>query len=544
MENQRLFLYIALGLILFLLVNAWEHDHQAPPQQAVAHSIPSAPAAVTAPAVVPAPANPPASGAAATAAAPAPSVEVVTDLLDARLSVRGGDLHALVLRRYKKKAGGKEPYQLLRSRHRPLFFTESGLIGGHDLPTHEARYTTPQTRYQLAPGAKSLSVPFYWSGPNGLKVVKTFTFHRGSYVIDVSYRVTNGGSAPQSVYAYAQFLRTPPPKPGRLHSTPIYLGGAVYTPSGKYKKVDFSDMAEHNLDLHATSGWAAMAQRYFVSAWIPPAGTPVTFYSEHLPDDRYVLGFKTAQPLTLAPGATGTLSARLFGGPKRPTLLDKVAPGLGLTVDYGWLTVLAVPLYWVLAHIEHWVGNWGVAIILLTVAIKLAFFPLSAASYRSMARMRRMQPRMDALRQRHGDDRQRMQQAMVELYRTEKINPLGGCLPLVVQIPVFIALYWVLLESAQLRQAPFFLWIHDLSAPDPYFVLPILMGITMVVQQLLNPTLNVDPMQRKIMLVLPVVFTVFFLFFPAGLVLYWVVSNLLSILQQWWITRQENPARP
>ncbi|MHB1951438.1 MAG: membrane protein insertase YidC [Acidiferrobacteraceae bacterium] len=536
MENQRLFLYIALAAVLFLIVQAWQRDHSVARGPSPGRAVPLAPAArsTATPAAVPA----------QTATKPVPggaTVRVTTDVLRAELNTRGADLRHLVLRRYLKKVGHRAAYRLFGARHHPLFYTESGLIGNGRYPTHKSLYDTAHHTYRLAPGQKTLRVRFRWNGPNGVQVVKTYTFTRGSYLIRVTYHVTNRGTKSRSLYLYAQFLRTPPPKPGRLHSAPIYLGGAFYTPTTKYRKITFSDMAHHNLERRASSGWVAMSQHYFVGAWVPEAGQ-VEFYSQHLTGQRYVLGYKTLRALTLAPGASGTVGARLFAGPKQPSLLDQAAPGLGLTVDYGWLTVLAVPLYWVLAHIEHWVGNWGFAIVLLTAAIKLAFFPLSAASYRSMAKMRRLQPRLDAIKERHGNDRQRVQQAMIELYRTEKLNPLGGCLPMLVQIPVFIALYWVLLESVDLRQAPFILWIHDLSAPDPYFVLPILMGLTMGVQQLLNPTLNMDPLQRKIMLVLPAVFTIFFLFFPAGLVLYWVVSNLLSILQQWWITRLEAPS--
>ncbi len=532
MENQRLFLYIALAAVLFLIVQAWQRDHK-PVSGLSGRAVPTVPAVASAtPRVVAPPA--------AQRTKPGTTITVTTDVLSARLNTRGADLRHLVLRRYLRKVGHRAHYRLFGAAHHPLFFTESGLIGNGHYPTHRSLYSTRQTSYRLAPGQDTLQVRFHWASANAFRFTKTFTFTRGIYLIRVAYHIVNRGTKPRSLYLYAQFLRTPPPKPGRLHSAPIYLGGAFYTPTTKYRKITFSDMAHHNLDRRTSSGWVAMSQHYFVGAWVPSSG-PVEFYSQYLAGNRYVLGYKTLHALTLSPGAAGTLRARLFAGPKKPSLLNQVAPGLGLTVDYGWLTVLAVPLYWVLAHIERWVGNWGFAIVLLTAAIKLAFFPLSSASYRSMAKMRRLQPRLEAIKERHGNDRQRVQQAMIELYRTEKLNPLGGCLPMVVQIPVFIALYWVLLESVDLRQAPFIFWIHDLSAPDPYFVLPILMGLTMAAQQLLNPTLNMDPLQRKIMLVLPLVFTVFFLFFPAGLVLYWVVSNLLSILQQWWITRLEAP---
>ena len=537
MENQKLFLYAALGVLLLLIVQAWDHDHQGPPPP-VASAVPTAPAPGQVAVAIGgsnATAQPPALAAAPGGAA----VTVSTDVLRAHLNTTGADLQRLAILQYPKATGSAAPYHLFRTVQKPLFYTETGLIGSQDLPTHASSYQVHHHHYQLAPGHNSLHVRFYWQGAGGLRVVKDYVFHRGSYIVDLRYELKNQGTAPVTIYPYAQFLRTRPPKPGHFHTTPIYLGGALYTPASKYQKVTFSDIAKQPLKVSSTQGWVAMSQHYFVAAFIPPPNERVDYYSSHLKGGRYLLGYKAAEPLTLAAGASGTIDSRLFAGPKQPALLRAAAPGLDLTVDYGWLTVLAVPLYWVLAHIESVIGNWGWAIVLLTVAIKLLFFPLSAASYRSMAKMRKLQPRVDALRERHGDDRQTMQKAMMELYRAEKMNPLGGCLPMVVQIPVFIALYWVLLESVELRQAPFMLWIHDLSAPDPYFVLPVLMGITMVFQQLLNPTMNIDPMQRKIMLALPVVFTVFFLFFPAGLVLYWVVSNLLSIVQQWWITRVE-----
>jgi YidC/Oxa1 family membrane protein insertase len=303
-------------------------------------------------------------------------------------------------------------------------------------------------------------------------------------------------------------------------------------------------MAEKRLQENTTGGWVAMLQHYFVGALIPPEKVPAQAYTDVQDTNHYVLGYKNLTPTQINPSEGGRLHTRLYLGPKEQDRLEQIAPGLSLTVDYGWLTVIAAPLYWVLSRIHQAVGNWGWSIVILTVLIKLAFYPLSAASYKSMANMRRLQPRLVSLKERFGDDRQRMHQAQMELYKTEKLNPLGGCLPILVQVPVFIALYWVLLESVELRQAPFILWIKDLSSPDPYFVLPIIMGITMAVTQMLSPA-SLDPIQKKVMMALPFVFTVFFLFFPSGLVLYWVVNNVLSIAQQWWITRTiERQAKP
>jgi YidC/Oxa1 family membrane protein insertase len=315
------------------------------------------------------------------------------------------------------------------------------------------------------------------------------------------------------------------------------MGGAVYSPEDKFDKIDFAEMQEKNLQRNVTGGWVAMIQHYFLGAWIPPQDQPETFYSQYIKNHtRYVIGTKSAKEIHVAGGKQQTLSNRLFIGPKLQDRLEDVAPGLELSVDYGLLHFISKPLFIVLEFIHDYVGNWGWAIVLLTILIKLAFYKLSEASYKSMANMRRVQPRMQQLKERFSGDRQKMNQALMDLYKKEKINPLGGCLPILVQIPVFIALYWVLLESVEMRQAPWILWINNMSAPDPFFILPLLMGITMFIQQKLNPA-PIDPIQAKIMMALPVVFTVFFAFFPAGLVLYWVVNNTLSITQQYYITR-------
>jgi YidC/Oxa1 family membrane protein insertase len=323
---------------------------------------------------------------------------------------------------------------------------------------------------------------------------------------------------------------------GFLTVIPSYTGGAIYTPENKYEKISLDDMASKPLKREVTGGWVAMLQHYFVGSWLLPKDQRNEFYTMVLEGARYVLGFKNITPTKVAPGETGIIGVSLYVGPKEHKILKTLPEGMDLTVDYGWLTVISAPLFWLLSAIHGLLGNWGWAIIVLTVLIKAAFYPLSAKSYQSMAHMRKMQPRLQALKERYGDDRQKLNQAMMELYKTEKINPLGGCLPIVIQIPVFIALYWVLLESVEMRQAPWILWIKDLSAQDPYYILPIIMGASMFVQQKLNPQ-PVDPVQQKVFMILPFMFTVFFLFFPAGLVLYWTVNNILSIAQQWRITR-------
>ncbi|MDA8389412.1 MAG: membrane protein insertase YidC [Gammaproteobacteria bacterium] len=534
MNTIRPILYVLLVVILFMLWNDWEHrlppvSPQAPPST----SLPAVPSA--------APAAPHAQAAAPALPRPAPAapeaarlVTVRTQAFTATINTRGASLVQLSLRDYEATHHGRQSaYDLLSPSGDGEFINQNGLLGRHPYPNQDSLYTAVRPLYAMTPGQTRLRVPFFWQ-KDGIRVTKTYTFTRDSYVVGVSYAVQNLGKTPRAVYFYDQFVHAPPPKTHFYHSAPIYIGAALYTPQGKYQKRPFPAMARHPLNVTARGGWVAVSQHYFVGAAIPPATQPVIYYDQVLPGPRYVAGYKSAAPVTIAPGATEVLQGRLFLGPKKPSLLKAAAPGLDLTVDYGWLTVLAQPLYWVLRHIESVTGNWGWAIILLTVLIKLIFFPLSAASFKSMAKMRQLQPRMAALKERHGHDRTALQQAMMELYKTEKMNPLGGCLPMIVQIPVFIALYWVLLESVALRDAPFVLWIHNLAAPDPYFVLPILMGASMLFQQLLNPAM-MDPTQRKIMMIMPILFTGFFLFFPAGLVLYWVTNNVLSILQQWWV---------
>jgi len=418
-----------------------------------------------------------------------------------------------------------------------MFVAQSGLIGSdpNSMPTHEALFESETTNYRLQPEDSNLKVELTWTDPSGTQVRKRFSFERGSYLITTTQEILNGTEAPLVARDYNQLQRTALNDPNATRFVYTYTGGVYYSPEDKYKKVTFEQMGQQKLDRAVTDGWIAMIQHYFMAAWIPPQGGEETFYTNVLDGPRYIIG-KYSPSVSIAPGATHAFENRLFVGPKLQDTLAKIAPGLELTVDYGWLTVLAQPIHWLLAKIHGVIGNWGWSIIVLTILIKLAFYKLSETSYKSMANMRQITPRLQALKDRYGDDKERLNQAMMELYKTEKINPLGGCLPILVQIPVFIALYWVLLESVELRQAPWILWIDNLSAPDPYFVLPLIMGVSMYVQQKLNPA-PPDPMQAKIMMSLPFVFTVFFAFFPSGLVLYWVANNLLSIAQQWNITR-------
>ena len=531
MDNQRFILFIALSVIILLLWSAWENEHRPAPAP-VSQSIPAAPSA---PGVS---AQQPTAGAPSKPFTDGQRIRIDTDLVHAVIDTSGGDLRVLDLRKYPVSVDKPNtPFKLLDDEGTEIFVAQSGLIareGG--LPNHKTLYTADAMHYELAPDQQQLEVRLNWSRPDGMRVSKIYTFHRNDYRVDIAYEISNGGRKPREVYQYAQWLRHHVDEKKGLTSLPSYTGGVIYTEDKKYEKIDFNHMAEHALARNVEGGWVAMIEHYFLGAWLPDKKEQHQFYSEALPGQFYALGYKTLTPVTIAPGQKATLTTAFYAGPKEQARLGKIDESLKLTVDYGWLTFIAVPLYWILEWLHKIVGNWGWAIILLTILIKLVFYPLSRASYRSMAQMRKMQPRMQAIKERYGDDRQKMNQAMMELYKTEKINPLGGCLPILVQIPVFISLYWVLLESIELRQAPFMLWIHDLSAPDPYFVLPVIMGLSMLAQQWLNPQ-PMDPMQKKLMYAMPVVFLAFFLFFPAGLVLYWVVQNLLSIVQQWSINR-------
>lgn len=545
MDNTRLLLFIVLSFLFLLIWQAWVEDYGPAPQpveapQQAAEQAPPAPATgEDLPSHAPSPAS---AGTTPPESVPAlrrgERIDIRTDVLHAVVDTQGGDLRIVDLLAYPLTTKpDSPPFRLLNDQGSDLFVAQSGLrVSGGEEPTHHATFTAEQNRYRLADTQEVLEVPLHWQDANGVRVTKLYRFHRGSYVVDVDFRVDNRSRHDWSARPYRQLQRTEPEKSSGSQFIHTYTGGVIYSPEEKYEKISFDDMREKDLARDITDGWAAMIQHYFLAAWIPEQGEPGHYYSRALRDGRYVLGL-ISPPLQVAPGAQLTEKTRLYAGPKLQNHLAAVAPGLELTVDYGALTFLSEPLFWLLEKIHALVGNWGWAIVILTLLIKLAFFKLSETSYKSMANMRKLAPRLQALKERYGDDRQRLNQAMMELYKTEKINPLGGCLPVLVQIPVFIALYWVLLESVELRQASFMLWLQDLSSADPYFVLPLIMGATMLVQQKLNPA-PMDPIQAKVMMILPVVFTVFFAFFPSGLVLYWVVNNTLSIAQQWVITRR------
>ncbi len=541
MENQRIIIFFVLSFGLLLAWQTWQEGQQpaAPAKQPIDAAVndrPDVPALATEQKT----ATVSSTSEIATSAKEeilekGERIVVLTDVLKVEIDTVGGDIRYAALPHYPLKVDHPdEPFVLLKDTPLEVFIAQSGLRSRNPAPDHHARFTAAQKRYELLPGQESLQVELNWRDDTGIEVRKVYTFRRDSYVISLAQEVRNQGSESWSGHQYLQFQRNKPDK-NRL-TNPAYVGGVLYSPEEKYEKVSFDDMDSEAVKRTVKGGWLAMIQHYFLASWIPPVAETGQYYSKAVEGRPKILG-EIGPEYKVAPQQTTIFNSRLYIGPKEQERLETVAEGLRLTVDYGILTILAQPIFWLMKHIHSLVSNWGLTIIILTFLIKLAFYKLSETSYRSMARMRTMTPKIAALRERFGDDRQRMSQAMMELYKKEKINPLGGCLPILVQIPVFIALYWVLLESVELRQAGFILWINDLSAKDPFYVLPVLMGMTMFIQQKLNPP-PPDPVQAKVLMSLPFIFTLFFAFFPAGLVLYWVTNSTLSIMQQWYITRK------
>lgn len=548
MDNLRPFLYVSLVFLLFLIWQAWNQDYVY-----TAHVEPAAVGELAASAEDGAPPvtreDLPEAAIAEGGAVPqgeiartSTRIRVVTDVLDIEIDTRGGDILRTDLPTYPVSLKTPDaPIRLLDAEGRG-YIAQSGLIHdrtgvgdeGNRAPSHHAVYRVDSQEYRLAPGVGELIVPLVWEGPDGITVTKRYTFRRGDFLFDVEHIVENAADRPWVGRQYRQ-LRHGPAGGRESWFLYTYTGPAFY--DDKYQKLPFDDMAAKPLDRQVVGGWIATLQHYFLSAWLPDAEENNLFYTRVIGGNttEYLVGMRSA-PLTVEPGGIGAFHSRFYVGPKLQVEMAEIAKGLELTADYGLFTVLAKPVFWLLRVVYDLIGNWGWAIVIVTLLIKLSFYKLSEASYRSMARMRAVQPKLMALKERCGDDKQRMNQEMMELYRKEKINPLGGCLPMIIQIPVFIALYWVLLESVEMRQAPWILWINDLSTRDPYFVLPLLMGITMFIQQKLNPA-PMDPIQAKVFMALPFVFTVFFAFFPAGLVLYWFMNSLLSIAQQWYIIR-------
>jgi len=565
MDNLRFVLVIIFAMLIVLMMQAWEIDYgPKPPASAVAASeaepvkedLPQASnqsepaAAMSANTSTPAIAQ----------TAPAhPIITIKTDVIALEIDTQGGTLRNLDLLDYPVEKDNTivnslrsmvglpvaeknhAPTRLFNADPEKLFLAQSGLIAGNGTtaaPDHYTVFSSQQNSYTLQPGQESLTVPLTWTDNNGLSVTKVFSFKRGAYDITLTQEVKNNTDKPWTGRQYSQLLRYPVHENNGNFLTGgmrAFDCGVIYTEKDKYQKISFDDMANNDLEVSTPGGWTAMIQHYFASAWIPPVDQENHFYTKALKDEHFVIG-SYSPTVTVNANSAATLTSHLYAGPKIQPVMEKVAKGLELTVDYSVLTFIGKPIYWLLNQLHTWAGNWGVAIIGVTLCIKLLFFPLSQSSFRSMAKMRKIQPRLKDLQERFKDDRMRFNNEMMALYKKEKVNPLGGCLPVLVQIPVFMCLYWVLSETVEFRQTPFMLWIQDLSVEDPFYILPLIMGLTMKIQQSLNPA-PIDPIQAKVMRMFPIVFTVFFLFFPAGLVLYWVVNNTLSILQQWYITK-------
>jgi YidC/Oxa1 family membrane protein insertase len=471
-------------------------------------------------------------------------VKVKTDLFDLAINLNTGNLVDLSLVAYPASLKDKsQPFQLLTSDKKKLYVSQSGLIDADGKPIR-VTYSSASTSYEMPSDKNQLDVVLKGQTAEGVQLQKIYTFRRDHYTMDVKYVVDNGSKLPWSGSFYGQVTRRPQDKSGLFSGYRAYYGASLSSPAKHYEKIKYDWLAKNMISRDVTGGWLAVQQQYFLTAWIPSADESNHYYShtffhtnsEGKPANAYTLGFVTPQ-LALNPGKTGALSARFYAGPEIADRLKQIAPGLDLTIDYGWLWPLSKAIFWVMDHIHDVVGNWGWSIILVTLLIKLAFYKLSESSYRSMARMRTMAPQLQALKDRFGDDKQKLSQETMALYKREKVNPAGGCLPMLIQVPFFIALYYVLIESVQLRQAPFIFWIHDLSVKDPYYVLPILMGISMFIQQKMTPA-PMEKAQARAMMLLPVLFTVMFLNFPAGLTLYWLTNNCLTILQQWHVMRR------
>ncbi len=546
MNQTRTFLFFAMLAVAYLLWTAWEKDY-APPPATVAGatsdgSVPTgAPGASTA-------AIPSSGG----SEGPAQLITVGNDLLRLTIDTRGGSVVRSELLRYPDRPSTKQdlhpPATLLLDDAKSSYFAaQDGLVSSHSpAPDHRALFQAAQTSYQLADNQKEVKVDLTWQDPSGVKVTKTYTLTRGSYLVGLTQKIDNGSSAPWQGNAYEQLQRTASTVQKTWlqnftdPSSHSFFGAAWYSPEDKFSDLPFAEFQKRPLERSITGGWASMLQHYFFVAWIPPASEANTYTTSVVNPDtaqpNYLI--RTVGPtLTVAPGQSATSQSSLYIGPKLQGQLDAIAPGLELTTNYGWFTVVAQPLHGVLSMLESLCGNWGMAIILLVLVLKAVMWKLSASQFRSAARMRKLQPRVTALRERYGDDKLKMQQAMMELYKKEKVNPMAGCAPILVTMPVFIGLYRVLMESVELRHAPF-LWIHDLSAADPLYILPVIYVLVMLATQWLNPAAaGMDPAQARMMKVMPLLFGAMFFFFPSGLVLYWVISTGTGLLQQWMITR-------
>jgi YidC/Oxa1 family membrane protein insertase len=545
MENRRFILMALLGVVLFFIYQAWQKDYgNQVPSAPVAQSAqtPSPEAAATAVTATATEAGE--SAASAAAAPPAQRIRVETDVYIAEIATVGGELRRLELKQYPAAKDKPEPMSLLDDRNGRLFVLQSGLAGTeHAYVTDKTPFSATQTEYKLADGQDALDVTLSHLDADGVEVQKTYQFRRDSYEITLSQTLKNTSAAPLTVSPYTRLVRTDYKPDGEPKFAHTFLGVGFYQQDGagsvnyKFKKTALDKLAKDGFETQQTGGWITMLQHYFVAAIVPPKDEAVTYSAR----PREAGGYRAqaiGAGVAVAPGSEQRFDTQLYLGPKLQDRIDDVAPGFALTLDYGILKIIARPMFAVLKFFHTWTGNWGVAIILLTISVKLALFKLSEAQYRSMAKMKVFGPKIADIRERYADDRERLQKAMMDLYKKEGFNPLAGCWPILVQFPIFISLYWVLLESVELRQAPFMLWLQDLSAPDPFYVLPVIYGITMFLQQRMSGNTTMDPTQQKVMQVMPIGMTAFFAFFQSGLVLYWAVNGLISIAQQWFITRR------
>lgn len=555
-DIRRTILWVIFGFSMVLLWDKWQiHNGNkatffpTPPAQtasapAVAASAAGAASVPVASSAAPgAAAQPPAGSPVQPAATPRERVTVSTDVLRLAFDTDGGSLVQGELLKYPEMGDKAKPFLLFDESASRVYVAQTGLIGGA-FPTHKTPMALVPGPRELKDGENELQVRFESPDLGGVKLVKTWVLKRGAYDIAVRHEVVNTGTAPVSPQLYLQLVRDGNKPAGESSFYSTFTGPAVYTEAKKYHKVEFKDIesGKAEIDKSSTNGYVAMVQHYFATAWLLADGVQRDNFVRKVDANLYSVGM-IAQLGEIAPGQSKSMDARLFAGPQIETLLEKLAPGLELVKDYGWLTILAKPLYWLLDQLHKVIANWGWSIVALVVLLKIAFYWLNAKAYASMAKMKAINPRIQEMRERLKDKPQQMQQEMMRIYREEKVNPMGGCLPIMIQIPVFIALYWVLLSSVEMRGAPWIGWIHDLSARDPYFILPIAMTLTTLLQTSLNP-LPPDPMQAKMMWLMPLVFSVMFFFFPAGLVLYWITNNILSIAQQWVInTRMGVPPK-
>ena len=534
MESQRNLLLIALLVVSYLLFEQWQVAHApAAPQTTTIEANKQESSNATSDDFIPE-----SNDQLENSSVPdetttlATLIEVKTDVLVIKINTQGGDVVEAQLLKYDTELNNGIPFKLLQNgqfKH----IAQSGLTGSNGLDNKKSRpiYQTKSNHYQFINDQQELIVDLVYSGDNSLTVTKRFTFSRDGYSIKVDYIIKNNMTTNASVQFYAQLRQTVDiPKSSSMMPTSAYRGAAYSTSEDLYEKYDFDDIKDQSLNMVTKGGWVAMIQHYFVSAWVPQQDSENRLYSSYTNKGDAIIGFK-APVLTIKPNSEQTTSAILYVGPKDQDQMAKLAEGLDLTIDYGFLWMISQPLFWLLLQIHSLVGNWGIAIIVITLIVKGGMYPLTKVQYTSMAKMRELQPKIAALKERFGDDRQKMSKAMMDMYKKEKVNPAGGCLPLLLQMPIFLALYWVFLESVELRHAPFMLWIQDLSAKDPYYILPILMGISMYVMQKMQPMTIQDPLQQKMMQYMPVFFTIFFFWFPSGLVLYWLVSNIISIVQ-------------